>query len=141
MLLGNLGADPELRAAGSTSVLKLRMGCSERFKDKSDTWQERTEWVNVVIFGRRADALAKFLSKGSKLFVEGSLRTSTYDDRDGNKRYRTEVIAREIILAGGKRDGGSSGGAPRSDDTNRTGGGGYDDADYGSKSDDSDIPF
>jgi single-strand DNA-binding protein len=117
------------------------MGCSERFKDKSDTWQERTEWVNVVIFGRRADALAKFLSKGSKLFVEGSLRTSTYDDRDGNKRYRTEVIAREIILAGGKRDGGSSGGAPRSDDTNRTGGGGYDDADYGSNSDDSDIPF
>lgn len=112
MLLGNLGADPELRVTQSgQSVLKLRLATSASYLDKNRDRQERVEWHSVTVWGKRAEALAKFLSKGSRLFVEGELRTSSYDAADGNgKRYRTEVNALNIILAGGgqRRGGGSS---------------------------------
>ena len=121
MLLGNLGADPELRMTqGGQAVLKLRLATSETYIDKNRQRQERTEWHSVVIWGKRAEALAKILTKGSRIFVEGGLRTSSYDDRDGNKRYRTEIVASNILLqggAGGGRGGGGGGG-----------GGGYRDA-------------
>jgi single-strand DNA-binding protein len=160
LLLGNLGADPELRVtSGGQSVLKLRLATSETYLDKNRVRQERTEWHSVVVWGKRAEALSKFLTKGSRLFVEGGLRTSTYDDKEGNKKYRTEIVAQNIILAGsgggaggggrggggGARGGGgddydaptggggAGGGAP-------AGGGGYDDQDYGGGGDD-DIPF
>ena len=104
MLLGNLGADPELRMTPSgQAVLKLRLATSESYLDRNKVRQERTEWHSVVIWGRRAEALSKILSKGSRLFVEGGLRTSSYDDRDGNKRYKTEIVANNVILTGGKR--------------------------------------
>jgi single-strand DNA-binding protein len=107
MLFGNLGADPELRAtAGGQSILKFRVATSESYLDKNRERRERTEWHNVVIWGKRAEALAKIISKGTRLFVEGSLRTSSYDDRDGNKRYRTEIIAQNVILSGGGGRGG-----------------------------------
>lgn len=116
MLLGNLGADPELRmTSGGQAVLKLRLATSETYLDKNRQRQERTEWHNVVIWGKRAEALAKILTKGSRIFVEGGLRTSSYEDRDGNKRYRTEVVSTNILLQG------SGGGG-------RGGGGGYRDA-------------
>jgi single-strand DNA-binding protein len=112
MLLGNLGADPELRVTQSgQSVLKLRLATSASYLDKNRDRQERVEWHSVTVWGKRAEALAKFLSKGSRLFVEGELRTSSYDAADGGgKRYRTEVNALNIILAGGgqRRGGGSS---------------------------------
>jgi single-strand DNA-binding protein len=116
LLLGNLGADPELRMTNSgQAVLKMRLATSETYLDRNKVRQERTEWHNVVVWGRRAEALGKFLTKGSRLFVEGGLRTSSYDDRDGNKRYKTEIVASNIILAGsGTRGGGS--GAARGDD-------------------------
>ena len=105
MLLGNLGADPELRmTSGGQAVLKLRLATSETYLDKNRQRQERTEWHNVVIWGKRAEALAKILTKGTRIFVEGGLRTSSYEDRDGNKRYRTEVIAQNVVLTG-KRGG------------------------------------
>jgi single-strand DNA-binding protein len=116
MLLGNLGADPELRmTSGGQAVLKLRLATSETYVDKNRQRQERTEWHNVVIWGKRAEALAKILTKGSRIFVEGGLRTSSYDDRDGNKRYRTEVVCSNILLQGsgggaGGRGGGGGGG-------------------------------
>src|SRR5512147_425869 len=120
MLLGNLGADPELRmTSGGQAVLKLRLATSETYLDKNRQRQERTEWHNVVIWGKRAEALAKILTKGTRIFVEGGLRTSSYEDRDGNKRYRTEVVATNLILAGGARGGGGGGGGsrgPASDD-------------------------
>ena len=85
MLLGNLGADPELRTTnGGQSVLKLRLATTESYLDRNRVRQERTEWHSVVIWGRRAEALSRFLSKGTKLFVEGGLRTSSYEDREGN---------------------------------------------------------
>src|SRR6187551_315807 len=132
LLLGNLGADPELRVtSGGQSVLKLRLATSETYLDKNRVRQERTEWHSVVVWGKRAEALSKFLTKGSRLFVEGGLRTSTYDDKEGNKKYRTEVVASNIILSGsggggggGGRGGGGGGGGGRGDDYDAPAGGG-----------------
>lgn len=102
MLIGSLGADPELRmTSGGQAVLKMRIATNERYKDKGDKWQERTEWHSVVVWGKRAEGLSKILSKGSALFVEGRLATSSWDDKDGNKRYRTEVVANNVLLQGG----------------------------------------
>jgi single-strand DNA-binding protein len=140
LLLGNLGADPELRVtSGGQSVLKLRLATSETYLDKNRVRQERTEWHSVVVWGKRAEALGKFLTKGSRLFVEGGLRTSSYDNKEGVKVYRTEVVAQNIILAGsgggggGRGAGGGGGGGRGADDYDAPagGGGGYDDQDYG----------
>jgi single-strand DNA-binding protein len=151
LLLGNLGADPELRfTQGGTAVLNIRLATTESFLDRDRQRQERTEWHNVTVWGKRAEALSKFLRKGNRIFVEGGIRTSSYDDRDGNKRYKTEIVASNIILSGGKRekdDEGESRGSGRG----RGSGGGYggsheDDyggRDYGSDAGegDDDIPF
>jgi len=111
MLLGNLGADPELRmTSGGQAVLKLRLATSETYLDRNRARQERTEWHNVVIWGKRAEALSKIITKGTRIFVEGGLRTSSYDDRDGNKRYRTEIVAINILLQGQGGRGGGGGG-------------------------------
>lgn len=100
MGLGNLAADPELRVtSGGQAVLKLRIACSESYLDKSNMRQERTEFVSITLWGKRGEALAKFLKKGDRLFVEGRIQTSSYD-KDGEKRYRTEVIATNVILNG-----------------------------------------
>lgn len=117
LLLGNLGADPELRVTpGGQAVLKLRLATTESYLDRSNTRQERTEWHRVTIWGKRGEALAKFLTKGERIFIEGRIQTSSYE-KNGEKRYSTEVIANNVILAGGRRgaerDGGG-GGEPRS---------------------------
>lgn len=102
MLLGNLGADPELRyTQGGQAILKLRLATTETYLDANKVRQERTEWHSVIVWGKRGEGLARVLNKGSRIFVEGGLRTSSYDDKDGNKRYRTEIVANDIILAGG----------------------------------------
>lgn len=139
MLLGNLGADPELRVtSGGAAVLKMRLATTESYMDRNQQRQERTEWHSVVMWGKRAEALAKFLTKGDRLFVEGGIRTSSFEDKDGNRRYRTEVVASNIILngGGGRREGASkpAGSAGRA--------GEYSDEDYGAGGDvDDDIPF
>src|SRR5215468_4505752 len=107
MLLGNLGADPELRfTQGGQAVLNMRIATTESFLDKDRVRRERTDWHNVVVWGKRGEALGKILTKGSSIFIEGSIRTSSYDDREGNKRYKTEIIANNVILAGRGRGGG-----------------------------------
>lgn len=107
MLLGNLGADPELRfTQGGQAVLNMRIATTESYLDKDRVRKERTDWHNVVVWGKRGEALAKFLTKGSSVFIEGSLRTSSYDDREGNKRYKTEVIANNILITGSRGRGG-----------------------------------
>jgi single-strand DNA-binding protein len=111
MLLGNLGADPELRYTQSgQAVLNMRLATTESYLDRNKVRQERTDWHNVVLWGKRGEALAKFLTKGTTIFVEGGLRTSSYDDKEGNKRYKTEIHANNIILAGRGRGGGGAGG-------------------------------
>lgn len=107
MLLGNLGADPELRfTQGGQAVLNMRLATTESYLDKDRVRKERTDWHNIVVWGKRGEALAKILAKGSSLFVEGSLRTSSYDDKEGHKRYKTEVVANNILLTGGRGRGG-----------------------------------
>lgn len=138
-LLGNLTADGELRStSGGQSVLKLRLATNESYLDKNRQRQERVEYHSVILWGKRAESLAKFLSKGSRIFVEGSLRTSSYDDKGGNKRYRTEVNATNVILCGG-RGGGQN---QQSEPQPQTTGGGYDEAEYGGESQGGDAwPF
>jgi single-strand DNA-binding protein len=124
MLLGNLGADPELRYTQSGSaVLNMRLATTESYLDRNKVRQERTDWHNIVLWGKRGEALAKFLTKGSTIFVEGGLRTSSYDDKEGVKRYKTEVHATNIILAGG-RGRGAGGGAETAEPTGGASGGG-----------------
>lgn len=103
MLLGNLGADPELRmTAGGQALLKLRLATTESYVAAGDNVrQERTEWHSVTLWGKRGEALAKFLKKGDRIFVEGGLRTSSYE-KDGEKRYRTEINATNVILSGSR---------------------------------------
>lgn len=108
ILIGNLGADPSLKFANNgNGILSLRIATTEKFLNKSGEKQEVTDWHSVVIFGKRAEALSKLLNKGDRIAIEGKVRTRSYDDKDGNKRYSTEVIADEVeLLGGGKRDGG-----------------------------------
>ena len=117
MLLGNLGADPELRfTQGGQAVLNLRLATTESYLDRDKVRKERTDWHNVVVWGKRGEALAKFLAKGSTIFVEGAIRTSSYDDKEGNKRYKTEIVANNVLLTGGRGRGASqdeAGGPPR----------------------------
>ena len=129
IIVGNLGADPEVRQAGGSAVCGLRVAVAERYQDRDKQWQERTEWVRVTVWGKRGEALGRILSKGDRVVVEGSLRTRSYD-KDGEKRYATEVVAQDVILCGGKR---------RESDPKPTGGG-FSDEDYGGGSSD-DLPF
>lgn len=100
ILSGRLGADPDMRG----TVLKLRLATNERRKDKDGNWGDHTEWHSVVVFGKRAEALHRLLSKGMRVLVEGKLRTSSWE-KDGQKQYKTEVAADEVELFDGKRDG------------------------------------
>ncbi len=111
-LLGNLGADPELRmTSGGQAVLKLRLATSQTYVDKDKRRQERTEWHSVVVWGKRAEGLAKLLGKGSRLLVAGRLQTQSWEDAAGQKRYRTEVVANDVLLQGGGPDRRAHGGA------------------------------
>jgi single-strand DNA-binding protein len=98
-LFGNLGNEPELRTPPSGhTILSFRLATNEFYFDKDQNKQERTEWHNVVLFGKRALALSSLLSKGSRVLIEGRLSTSSYE-KDGVKRYKTEVVASEVCFA------------------------------------------
>jgi len=110
MLIGNLGRDPETRYAQSGSaVTRFSIATSESWKDKaSGEMQERTEWHNIVCFARLAEIAGEYLRKGSKVYIEGSLRTSSWE-ADGQKKYRTEINARELQMLDGRAGGDSAG--------------------------------
>ncbi len=103
-LLGNLGADPELRQTSGGELLRLRLATNERWLDKNQERQERVEWHTVILWGKRAAALSRILTKGSRVMVEGNLRTSSYE-KDGATRYSTEIRASNVFLAGWGREG------------------------------------
>lgn len=109
ILIGHLGADPETRYMPSGSaVTNMRMATTESWRDKtSGEQQERTEWHNVAMFGRLAEIAAEYLRKGSQVYIEGRLRTRKWQDRDGNDRWTTEVIANEMQMLGGRPDAGA----------------------------------
>ncbi len=114
ILVGNLGADPESRTMPSGSaVTNIRVATSESWKDKNTgDQQERTEWHNVAFFGRLAEVAGEYLRKGSQVYVEGKLRTRKWQDRDGNDRWTTEVIANEMQMLGGRPGSGAPAQAP-----------------------------
>jgi single-strand DNA-binding protein len=108
ILIGNLGADPETRAMPSgTTVANLRVATSESWRDKqTGEQQERTEWHRVALFGRLAEIAGEYLRKGSQVYIEGSLRTRKWQDKQGNERYSTEIVGNELQMLGGR--GGAS---------------------------------
>ena len=113
ILIGNLGDDPEVRyTQGGSAVANIRLATSESWKDKeSGEKQERTEWHRVVFFGRLAEIVAEYLKKGSQVYVEGSIRTNKWQDKEGKDRYTTEIIANEMQMLGGRGGGSRSGSA------------------------------
>lgn len=115
ILIGNLGADPERRStAGGSSVTTLRLATSESWKDKNTgETQERTEWHRVKMFGRLADIAAEYLRKGRQVYIEGSLRTDKYTDKDGVERYTTDIIADQMQMLGGPGGGEAGSGGNR----------------------------
>ena len=155
ILIGNLGADPELRYTpnGNRAVCSLRIATSDVFKDKAGQNQERTEWHRVTVWGDQAENCNKYLTKGRSVYVEGRLQTRQWDDKDGNKRYSTDVVADRVKFLGGGPGGGAGagagGGAPGAGGGKKWGGeggaGGGDDfapsGDMGMPPGDDDIPF
>jgi single-strand DNA-binding protein len=112
ILVGNLGADPETRSMPSgMTVTNIRIATSESWKDKaSGAQQERTEWHSIALFGRLGEIAAEYLRKGSQVFVEGKLRTRKWQDKTGNDRFTTEIIADNMQMLGGRAGGGGGGG-------------------------------
>jgi single-strand DNA-binding protein len=135
IVIGNLGQDPETRYMPSGSaVTNLRIATNESWKDKQTGEQkERTEWHSIAMFGKLAEIAAEYLRKGSQVYIEGKLRTRKWQDKQGNDRYTTEIVADEMQMLGGR----SGGGAPAMSDS------GADSAPQRSSPDDfdDDIPF
>lgn len=106
ILIGNLGKDPELRTTqGGKTVANFSLATTEKYKD-----QEKTEWHNIQAWGRLAEICGEYLHKGSQVYIEGKIQTRAWEDKSGNKRYTTEIVAHQLVMLGGKRSegGGSS---------------------------------
>jgi single-strand DNA-binding protein len=114
ILIGNLGADPETRAMPSgTTVANLRVATSESWRDKqTGEQQERTEWHRVALFGRLAEIAGEYLRKGSQVYIEGSLRTRKWQDKQGNERYSTEIVGNDLQMLGSRAGAGGAASSP-----------------------------
>jgi single-strand DNA-binding protein len=151
IVIGNLGVDPEIRYTQSGSaVCNLRVATHERWTGKDGEPGERTEWHNIVVFGKQAENCEKYLEKGRQVYVEGRLQTRKWEDRDGNDRYTTEIVAMTVqFLSGGGGGGGnydssydqSSGGGNRGGGGGGGGGSRGGNNDFNQSFDDDDIPF
>ena len=109
ILIGNLGRDPELRrTANGSSVVSFSLATTERYNDKNGERQDRTEWHNIVAWGKLGELANQYLKKGCSAYIEGRLTTRSWDDKDGNKRYKTEIVANQIQFLGGSGDSGPS---------------------------------
>ena len=142
MLIGNLGKDPEVRYTTSgTAVASFSLATSEKFKNKSGEWEEKTEWHNVTLWARLAEIAGEYLSKGKTVYIEGRLQTRKWQDRDGKDRYTTEIVGEKMQMLSGKgegggRQGGGGGGRPDSQEHNSAPS--YDEPAFNP---DDDIPF
>lgn len=138
-LIGNLGKDPEVKySKGGNAVCTLRVACTERVKE-GDEWKDHTEWIDVVTFGKTAENAGQYLAKGRSVHVEGGIRTRKWKDKDGNDRYSTEVVCRNLMFLGGKDGGGGS--KPARPARSKPAGGGGDDYAGGDDFIDDDLPF
>lgn len=134
-LIGNTGKAPEMRmTTGGTPIANFSIATSEKFKDKSGTAQERTDWHNLVAYGKAAEIIGKYVVKGSKLHIQGRLQNSSWDDKEtGQKRYKTEIVVNDFILLSSPNNSGANGSQGASSDNT---------AEYqGSDAAASDIPF
>ncbi len=112
ILIGNLGRDPELRyTASGQGVANFTLATNERWRDKDGNNQERTEWHRIVVWGKSAENCAQYLQKGRSVYVEGRLQTRDWEDKEGNKRQTTEVVAQNVTFLG-SREGARGGSAP-----------------------------
>ena len=123
ILVGNLGRDPEVRyTQGGTAVANFTLATNEVWNDKAGAKQERTEWHRIVVWGKQAEIAREYLSKGKQVYIEGSIQTRQWDDKEGNKRTTTEIKANRVIFLGrpgggeGRADSGGGGGEMVSDD-------------------------
>jgi single-strand DNA-binding protein len=99
LLIGNLGKDPEVRyTASGTAVASFSLATSEKFKNKSGEWEERTEWHNIILWGRLAEIAGEYLSKGKTVYIEGRLQTRKWQDKDGKDRYTTEIVGEKMQM-------------------------------------------
>jgi single-strand DNA-binding protein len=139
ILVGNLGRDAELRyTPGGAAVATINMATTEVWNDKSGQRQEKTEWHRVVLWGKTAESLNEYLTKGKQIYVEGRLQTRQWDDKDGNKRYTTEIRGDRIVLLGGGGGGGrGAGGSSSSSGRGESSGMG----DFGGPSPDTSAPL
>ena len=113
ILIGNLGRDPELRYTPSgTAVANFSLATTDRFSNKQGERQERTEWHRIVAWGRTAELCAQYLSKGRSVYVEGRLQTNEWEDKEGQKRRTTEIVAQTVQFLGGRSAGDAGGGPP-----------------------------
>ena len=111
ILIGNLGRDPETRyTTGGDAVTNIRIATTDTWKDKAGEKQEKTEWHSVVFFGRQAEIAGEYLKKGRQIYVEGRLQTRKWQDKEGQDRYTTEIVADRMQLLGGREGGGAGGG-------------------------------
>lgn len=109
ILIGNLGKDPEVRYMPSgEAIANITLATTDSWKDKSGTKQERTEWHRVSFFGRQAEVVGEYLKKGSQIYVEGRIQTRKWQDKEGQERYTTEIVADRMQMLGGKSSGGGS---------------------------------
>jgi len=142
ILVGNLGRDAELRyTPGGAAVATLNLATTEVWNDRNNQRQEKTEWHRVVLWGKQAESLQEYLTKGKQIYIEGRLQTRQWDDKDGNKRYTTEIKADRItLLGGGSGAGGRGGGGGGMERGGAPAGGGMDEPPMEPITDD-DIPF
>lgn len=149
ILVGRLGKDPEIKSIPSgTSVAKFTMATDEKFTDRSGEKQERTEWHNIVAWGKLAEICGQYLKKGKLVYIEGSIRTDSWDDKEsGQKKYRTEIIANTMQMLDRREDGGGGGdygggySKSRSSSSGSSGGGSDRSAPSQDFGDDEDVPF
>lgn len=111
ILVGRLGKDPEIRYTPSgTAIANFTMATSENYKDKDGQKQERTEWHRIVAFGKLAEICGEYLAKGKQVYIEGRIQTRSWDDKDGNKKYMTEIVANTMQMLGKPEDASAQGG-------------------------------
>ncbi len=138
IILGNLGRDPEVRFTQSgRAVANFTVATTDTWFDQENGRQERTDWHNIVVWGKQAETCGQYLSKGRQVYVEGRIQTRSYDDRDGNKRYVTEIVAQRVQFLGGGGGEGRSSGQYESGGAS-SGAGGYEAPPV---PDDDDVPF
>lgn len=137
ILIGNLGKDPEMRyTPGGLGIANFNIATSETWNNKEGAKETRTEWHRIVAFGKLAEICGEYLSKGKQVYIEGRIQTRDWEDKDGNKKYTTEIVANQMLMLG-SRDAGD---AARSQGGKGGGGGGFQGAPDPGPQDD-DIPF